>query len=117
MREQDPSYYSVLNVSRDASDADIKKAFRNLAQTYHPDKHSDSDLKAEASASFTLLQEAYEVWRIMLAQAAHACKLYCGHCDMACKSLSIFKPSIVTQHAKCHRASKESMQTFKLSMF
>lgn len=61
MKEQDPSYYSVLNVSREASDADIKKAFRNLAQTYHPDKHSDTNLKAEASASFTLLQEAYEV--------------------------------------------------------
>lgn len=61
MREEDPSYYSVLNVSREASDDDIKRAFRNLAQTYHPDKHSEPDLKAEASASFTLLQEAYEV--------------------------------------------------------
>ncbi|KAL3162704.1 hypothetical protein ABBQ38_008745 [Trebouxia sp. C0009 RCD-2024] len=61
MREPDPSYYSVLNVSREASDDDIRRAFRNLAQTYHPDKHSDPELKAEASASFKLLQEAYEV--------------------------------------------------------
>lgn len=59
--EQGPSYYAVLNVSRDASDEDIKRAFRNLAQTYHPDKHSDPARKNEASASFTLLQEAYEV--------------------------------------------------------
>ena len=61
MREPDPSYYSVLNVSREASDDDIKRAFRNLAQTYHPDKHSDPELKSEASANFKLLQEAYEV--------------------------------------------------------
>ena len=61
LKEQDPSYYSVLNVSRDASDDDIKKAFRNLAQTYHPDKQSDTKLQAEAAASFTLLQESYEV--------------------------------------------------------
>ena len=67
MREQDPSYYSVLNVSREAAGDDIKKAFRNLAQTYHPDKHSDPDLQAEASASFTLLQEAYEVGKMSLA--------------------------------------------------
>ena len=72
MGEVDPSYYSVLHVSREASDDDIKKAFRNLAQTYHPDKHSDPVLKAEASASFTSLQEAYEVWTIMLATVAHA---------------------------------------------
>ena len=61
MGDQDPSYYSVLNVSRDASDDDIKKAFRNLAQTYHPDKHSDPESREEASASFMLLQESYEV--------------------------------------------------------
>ena len=63
--EQGPSYYAVLNVSRDASDEEIKRAFRNLAQTYHPDKHSDSARKAEASASFTLLQEAYEVEQLL----------------------------------------------------
>jgi preprotein translocase subunit Sec63 len=63
--EQGPSYYAVLNVSRDASDEEIKKAFRNLAQTYHPDKHSDPARKAEASASFTLLQEAYEVTHML----------------------------------------------------
>lgn len=67
--EQGPSYYAVLNVSRDTSEEEIKKAFRNLAQTYHPDKHSDPGLNADASASFTLLQEAYEVtstWQALL---------------------------------------------------
>lgn len=67
--EEGPSYYAVLNVSRDASDEEIKRTFRNLAQTYHPDKHSDAGLKAEASASFTLLQEAYEVLQTLQAPA------------------------------------------------
>lgn len=59
--ESNASYYALLNVSKEASDEDIRRAFRSLAQTYHPDKHAGSELQSEASASFTLLQEAYEV--------------------------------------------------------
>lgn len=56
-----PSYYSVLNVPRTASDDDIKKAYRHLVQVYHPDKHANTSLQAGANANFTLVQEAYEV--------------------------------------------------------
>ena len=34
-------YYAILGVSKKASAKDIKKAFRNLALQYHPDKNSD----------------------------------------------------------------------------
>lgn len=60
-RDTNGEFYAILNVPRDASDDDIKKAFRQLAQAYHPDKHTDPALKAHAAAQFTLLQEAYEV--------------------------------------------------------
>jgi DnaJ family protein C protein 11 len=59
--EEDFSYYAILNVARDASDDDIKRAFRQLAQAYHPDKHIDATLQSFASENFTRLQEAYEV--------------------------------------------------------
>ncbi len=48
-------YYDILGVARDASDTDIKKAFRTLAQKYHPDKKSGDEAK------FKEISEAYAV--------------------------------------------------------
>jgi len=56
MSKQD--YYSVLQVARDASDAEIKKAYRRLAKKYHPDKNPDD---ATAEDNFKLVNEAHEV--------------------------------------------------------
>ena len=54
-------YYQILNVSRDASDQDIKKAFRRLAVKYHPDRNPDNE--QEAGEKFKEINEAYEVLR------------------------------------------------------
>ena len=51
-------YYETLGVSRDASDAEIKKAFRKLARRYHPDVAKDKDIAEE---KFKAINEAYEV--------------------------------------------------------
>ena len=55
MAGKDP--YQVLGVSRDASDAQIKKAFRKLARQYHPDRNEGSE---SAEARFKEVQAAYD---------------------------------------------------------
>ena len=51
-------YYEVLGVDRSASDADIKKAYRQLAKKYHPDMNPGNK---EAEEKFKEVNEAYEV--------------------------------------------------------
>ena len=51
-------YYQVLGVSRDASDDDIKKAYRKLVFQYHPDRNPDSK---DADAKIRELNAAYEI--------------------------------------------------------
>lgn len=51
-------YYAVLGVPKDASDKDIKKSYRKLAQQYHPDKNP-GDTAAEDR--FKAASEAYAV--------------------------------------------------------
>ena len=51
-------YYEILGVSKTASDADIKKAYRKLAQKYHPDRNPDDK---SAEAKFKEISEAYAV--------------------------------------------------------
>lgn len=51
-------YYEVLGVDKDASDEDLKKAYRRMAREYHPDANPDDP---EAEGKFKELGEAYAV--------------------------------------------------------
>jgi molecular chaperone DnaJ len=56
MRKRD--FYEILNVSKNASKEDIKKAYRQQALKYHPDKNPGDD---SAEEKFKEAAEAYEV--------------------------------------------------------
>lgn len=55
------AYYGLLNVQKDASEDEIRDAYRSLAVALHPDKHPTPDLKVAAENRFRAIQKAYEV--------------------------------------------------------
>ncbi len=56
MAEQD--FYELLGVDRQASEGDLKKAYRKLAMKYHPDRNQGD---AEAEAKFKEISQAYDI--------------------------------------------------------
>jgi curved DNA-binding protein len=60
-------YYQVMGVARDATDAQIKQAYRKLARKYHPDVSKEKD----AEARFKEVGEAYEVLKSPEKRAAY----------------------------------------------
>jgi curved DNA-binding protein len=60
-------YYKVMGVSRDATEAQIKQAYRKLARKYHPDVSKEKD----AEARFKEVGEAYEVLKSPEKRAAY----------------------------------------------
>ena len=52
--------YDVLGVSRNATDDEIKRAYRDLSRKYHPDANVDNPLADLAEEKFKEIQEAYD---------------------------------------------------------
>jgi molecular chaperone DnaJ len=61
-------FYAILEVERTASDDEIKKSYRKLAMTYHPDRNNGSK---EAEERFKEISEAYDVLRDPQKRAAY----------------------------------------------
>eukprot|EP00052_Salpingoeca_macrocollata_P012288 m.95146 g.95146 ORF g.95146 m.95146 type:complete len:554 (-) comp18413_c0_seq1:1708-3369(-) len=59
--EEEDDLYQILNVARDASEEDIRSAYRRMCVLYHPDKHQTEDLKKVARDMFPKIQKAYAV--------------------------------------------------------
>ncbi len=58
-RAQEPDYYAILDVSRDASDAQIKNAYRTLAKQHHPDGQVGNEEVLKAiNAAYEILGDA-----------------------------------------------------------
>ena len=52
--------YEVLGITPDASDEEIKKAYRRLSRKYHPDANVDNPHKEQAEEKFKEVQAAYQ---------------------------------------------------------
>lgn len=57
----DKEYYAILNISTEATEDDVRHAYRQLASAYHPDKIQDPTLQPSAAQAFSHIQAAYEV--------------------------------------------------------
>eukprot|EP01022_Parablepharisma_sp_SALTPOND_P008019 TRINITY_DN135081_c0_g1_i1.p3 TRINITY_DN135081_c0_g1~~TRINITY_DN135081_c0_g1_i1.p3 ORF type:complete len:320 (+),score=43.49 TRINITY_DN135081_c0_g1_i1:852-1811(+) len=60
-RAQRKDYYSILGVDKNATEEEIKKAYRKLALKWHPDRVNDPESKPKAEAMFKDIAEAYKV--------------------------------------------------------
>ena len=77
------SYYAILGVAPSATDEEVRRAYRTLAASLHPDKAQDPDRRQDAAELFSVIQEAYEVrgeegGRVESRLCEWA--LYCRHC-------------------------------------
>jgi len=102
-------YYETLGVARDATEADIKRAYRGLARVHHPDVAAD---KVTAENKFKEINEAYEVLsdpqkRSNYDRFGHAAQ---GGGSAAAKASAIFSTCSSAQHAAA-RARSSSVAT------
>ncbi|CAO3623679.1 unnamed protein product [Cunninghamella blakesleeana] len=58
---QPADFYGILNVSKTATNEELKDSYKKLCRFYHPDKHKNDEHKKIAESRFQVIQKAYEV--------------------------------------------------------
>ena len=53
--------YKILGVSPDATDEEVKKAYKQLSKKYHPDANINNPNKEQAEEMFKNVQQAYQI--------------------------------------------------------
>ncbi len=61
-------YYEILGISRDANDAEIKKAYHRGSLKHHPDKGGDAERFKRINEAFCVLSDSYKRWRYDLGE-------------------------------------------------
>ena len=69
--------YSILGVDRNATDEDVKRAYRKLSRQYHPDANINNPKKDEAEAKFKEVQQALRRTAVGTETAAHDGAIRC----------------------------------------
>lgn len=57
------NYYDLLGINQDATQEEIEKRFRFLANAYHPDKFPSQNQKEQAEEEFKIINEAYQIYQ------------------------------------------------------
>ena len=95
--------YKVLGVSRDASDDEVKKAYRTLSRKYHPDANINNPNKDQAEEMFKLVQQAYN--QIMREREADTVVSHTARQDMEQDVQTIMVMMVIIRTS--HRADME----------
>lgn len=92
-------YYKILKVDKNATDEDLKKAYRKLAMKWHPDKNPNN--KKEAEEKFKEISEAYEVPTLISVSLICLCTLYLIMLDVS----DLDDVSAFYHYVSCHSST------------
>ena len=97
------NFYEVLGIDQNASILDIRKAYKDLALKFHPDKNND----AGTEEKFKIILEAYNVLSdpVKRAKFDQKLKYYKLKCSM-CFAIFAFNVDLAEHQEKCHPKKK-----------